>query len=150
MLWPRFARPRDLMRQDKPPRTAATAKSAAVEVLARETYSKLWKRLRLRRCSVSGAALLTVVDRLALDALGDSMFTLLRTIRLRLFERASFASVVYGTLACTRSRWIVGSRSIRASGDESRASQCYPFHGRVSRGNCSCRPQCSGTAGAPP
>lgn len=88
----------------------------------------------IRRCAESqGLPLNAVVHRLALDAPGVNVLAPTDAVRFRQLERARFTPFVHSGLTRTRKRSVVRGRKVCAPADESRTSQDYPFHVRVSR-----------------
>jgi hypothetical protein len=81
----------------------------------------------------SGLPFNAVVHRLAFDAPGLNVLALTDAVRFRQLERSRFTPFVHSGLTRTWKRLVVRGRKVFAPGDESRRSQDYPFHGRVSR-----------------
>jgi hypothetical protein len=77
-----------------------------------------------------------VVHHLAFDAPGVNVLSLTDAVRFRQLERARFTPFVPGELTRTRERSVVRGRKVWAPGDQSRTTQDYPFHVRVSRVHC--------------
>jgi len=99
---------------------------------------------RLRRREL-GLPCNAVVHHLAFDAPGVNVFSLTDAVRFRQLERARFTPFVPGELTRTRERLVVRGRKVWAPGDQSRTTQDYPSHVRVSRVICpklECAPRC--------
>jgi hypothetical protein len=90
---------------------------------------------RLRRREL-GLPFNAVVHCLAFDAPGLNVLAVTDAVRFRQLERARFTPFVHSWLTRARKRSVVRGRKVCAPGDQSRTSQDYPFHVRVSRVCC--------------